>query len=195
MWDLSSPSRDQTPAPCLASRVLTTGLPGKSQFFHVLHGLHLWFSSYHELLIPSFFDCFFLIYPTSWWQVPEGSFLGPLCSLSASLVMPSCLMGLNIICVPTIPKLMSAPDRTSLLSSKLTLQPAYSRFPLGFSNLARLKLNSKLSPLQSYSTVAFPISVHANSIIFVSWAKNYLYSNTDLGGVEWTSKYGLRLSD
>ena len=29
MWDLSSPTRDQTRTPCI-DRVLTTGLPGKS---------------------------------------------------------------------------------------------------------------------------------------------------------------------
>ena len=31
MWDLSSPSRDQTHASCIGSAVLTSGPPGKSQ--------------------------------------------------------------------------------------------------------------------------------------------------------------------
>ena len=33
MWDLSSPTRDQTPTPCNGSSVLTTGTPEKSLFF------------------------------------------------------------------------------------------------------------------------------------------------------------------
>ena len=31
MWDLSSPTRDQTHTPALEGEVLTSGLPGKSQ--------------------------------------------------------------------------------------------------------------------------------------------------------------------
>ena len=35
MWDLSSPARDWTRAPCIGKhRVLTTGPPGKSQGWH-----------------------------------------------------------------------------------------------------------------------------------------------------------------
>ena len=30
MWDLSSPTRDPTPAPALKGRVLTAGQPGKT---------------------------------------------------------------------------------------------------------------------------------------------------------------------
>ena len=33
MWDISSPTRDQTYAPCIGSAVLTTGLPEKSHCF------------------------------------------------------------------------------------------------------------------------------------------------------------------
>ena len=34
MWDLSSPTRDQTHIPVLEGEVLTTGPPGKSQFLN-----------------------------------------------------------------------------------------------------------------------------------------------------------------
>ena len=36
MWDLSSPTMDQTRAPCIESTVLTTGLPEKSQGPNIL---------------------------------------------------------------------------------------------------------------------------------------------------------------
>ena len=34
MWNLSSLTRDQTPAPCIGSTVLITGLPGKSHLLY-----------------------------------------------------------------------------------------------------------------------------------------------------------------
>ena len=43
MWDLSSLSRDQTHIPCVGSRVLTTGPPGK------FCTLHFWFTSLTEM--------------------------------------------------------------------------------------------------------------------------------------------------
>ena len=186
MWDLSSLTRDQTCASWLGSA--ESEPPGKSHSFHVLHGVHLLFSSYHELLIP--------IQPTSWSCVPEASFHGPLmfsiCTFSEAILSHGLKHHLSTDKSHT--DVCSSLD-LSLLSSKLTFLPASSRFPLDFLNLAWLTLNSKLSPLQTYSTTGFPTSVQAISITLDSQTKNCLCSDTDMGCVEWTSKCGLRLSD
>ena len=47
MWELSSPTRDRTCTPCIASAVLTTGLPGKfpeGTFGKMIWGLPWWSS-------------------------------------------------------------------------------------------------------------------------------------------------------
>lgn len=118
--------------------------------------MHLQASVHHRLLNPSLLCCFYLISRLLHVGVPQDSFLGP-------LMFSICAFGDVILFHGFKHHLYteeSQIEKCSSLDFSSEVQTHISgclfKIATWFSNLTCLKLNSKLSPLQTYSHYSLP---------------------------------------